>query len=395
MKGRLLLFLFYYGEIYDVKNNYIFSFRFQLIINITRPIITLYASNLGSNTLEIGILTAAFAFFPLLLALQAGRIADKYGDRYPVIFGMIGLAIGMFFPYFFSAIWALYISQFIVGISNIFIAVSLQNVIGNIAKESNRDQYFSMFGMAVAAASLVGPVLGGYISEHYSYNNVFLVSLLFSIIPIFICFKIPSIKKERNNRNSIFESIGLLKIPLLKKALISSALVLYSRDIFVAYFPIFATKANMSNSQIGWIISLQGLAMIIIRFLLPKLLEYISWDKILLTSVLLAGASFLLIPFTHNLVFYCVLSCLMGFGLGCGQPLSMTTTYNASPLNRTGEVLGLRLSTNRLSQMIAPLFFGIVGSWLGIISVFLVSGIFLIGGTWFIREDKKTENLSR
>lgn len=105
----------------------IFSvFAFQLIINITRPIITLYASNLGSNTFEIGILTAAFAFFPLLFALQAGRIADKYGDRYPVIFGMIGLAVGMFFPYFFTTIWALYISQFIVGISNIFIAVSLQ-----------------------------------------------------------------------------------------------------------------------------------------------------------------------------------------------------------------------------------------------------------------------------
>lgn len=230
----------------------IFSvFAFQLIINITRPIITLYASNLGSNTFEIGILTAAFAFFPLLFALQAGRIADKYGDRYPVIFGMIGLAVGMFFPYFFTTIWALYISQFIVGISNIFIAVSLQNVIGNIATESNRDQYFSMFGMAVAAASLIGPILGGYISEHYNYNSVFLVSLLLAIFPIFISFKVPAIKKDVSEKKSIIESIGLLKIPLLKKALFSSALVLYSKDIFVAYFPILAKEADLSNSQIG------------------------------------------------------------------------------------------------------------------------------------------------
>ncbi|MEI2465784.1 MFS transporter [Niallia taxi] len=367
----------------------IFSvFAFQLIINITRPIITLYASNLGSNTFEIGILTAAFAFFPLLFALQAGRIADKYGDRYPVIFGMIGLAVGMFFPYFFTTIWALYISQFIVGISNIFIAVSLQNVIGNIATESNRDQYFSMFGMAVAAASLIGPILGGYISEHYNYNSVFLVSLLLAISPIFISFKVPAIKKDVSEKKSIIESIGLLKIPLLKKALFSSALVLYSKDIFVAYFPILAKEADLSNSQIGLVISLQGLAMIIIRFVLPRLLILMSRDFILFISVILAGASFLLIPFTGSLIFYCVFSCLMGFGLGCGQPLSLTTTYNASPLNRTGEVLGLRLSTNRLSQLIAPIFFGLVGSWMGILSVFIFSGFFLIGGSWFLKENK-------
>lgn len=367
----------------------IFSvFAFQLIINITRPIITLYASDLGSNTFEIGILTAAFAFFPLLFALHAGRIADKYGDRYPVIFGMIGLAAGMFFPYFFTSISALYISQLIVGISNIFIAVSLQNVIGTIATESNRDQYFSMFGMAVAAASVLGPMLGGYISEHYNYNSVFLISLLLSILPIIISLKIPAIKKDVGEKKSIIESIGLLKIPLLKKALFSSALVLYSRDIFVAYFPILAKESHLSNSQIGLVISLQGLAMIIIRFILPRLLLIMGRDYILFISVLLAGASFLLIPFTGSLTFYCVFSCLMGFGLGCGQPLSLTTTYNASPLNRTGEVLGLRLSTNRLSQLIAPIFFGIVGTWMGILSVFLFSGFFLIGGSWFIKGNK-------
>lgn len=78
---------------------------FQVALNLTRPIITLYASEMGATTFEIGILTAAFAFFPLIFAIQAGRIADKIGDRLPVLFGLIGLAIGMFFPYLFHSIW--------------------------------------------------------------------------------------------------------------------------------------------------------------------------------------------------------------------------------------------------------------------------------------------------
>ncbi|USG68352.1 MFS transporter [Brevibacillus ruminantium] len=92
-----------------------------------------------------------------------------------------------------------------------------------------------------------------------------------------------------------------------------------------------------------------------------------------------------------NVILFCILSCLMGVGLGCGQPISMTTTYNASPKARTGEVLGIRLMTNRLSQLIAPVFFGAVGGWIGVVSVFYVSGAFLIGGAFVMKPRKHSE----
>lgn len=64
----------------------------------------------------------------------------------------------------------------------------------------------------------------------------------------------------------------------------------------------------------------------------------------------------------------------------------MTTTYNASPKDRTGEVLGLRLAINRLSQLIAPMMFGLLGTWAGVVSVFYVSGAFLIGGAFLTKQ---------
>ncbi|WP_396122035.1 MFS transporter [Caldibacillus thermoamylovorans] len=184
-------------------------------------------------------------------------------------------------------------------------------------------------------------------------------------------------------------SVRLLKIPVLRKALISSALVLYSKDIFVAYFPIFAKEYDIPTSSIGWIIAIQGFAIILVRFFLNALTEKLGRDRVLIISVFIAGISFLFIPFTENIFILGALSALIGLGLGCGQPLSMTTTFNASPKSRTGEVLGLLLASNRLSQLIAPAFFGLVGSWLGIFSVFFISGTFLIGGLFAIKPHKK------
>ncbi|MDF2787502.1 MAG: transporter [Neobacillus sp.] len=213
--------------------------------------------------------------------------------------------------------------------------------------------------------------------------------MIVRIIPIIFVFLLPTNKRQvKTESHGPLASIRLLQNPLLQKALFSSALVLYSKDVFVAYFPLFAKKFNISDSTIGIIIADQGLAMIVVRVFLPKLIDILGREKILISSIIIAEISFLLLPFASNSILMAMLSCLMGFGLGCGQPLSMTTTYNASPKSKTGEVLGLRITINRLSQLIAPLFFGLIGTWIGIVSVFLVSGAFLVSGTSFIKTVK-------
>ncbi|MEH7493580.1 MFS transporter [Neobacillus niacini] len=371
----------------------IIVFSFQTMIQLTRPILPLYASDLGSTTFEIGILTAIYAFFPLLFAISAGRIADRIGDRLPVLFGMIFASLGLLMPFFIHSVWCLFVSQIIVGLSHIFIIISLQNVLGNAASKENRDHYFGIFSMVVAISQFVGPLIGGYLAEYTSYSFTFFVSAMIGIVPIIIAFWIPAIVVQDKGKSSIKEgkTITLLKIPMLRKALIGSALVLYSRDIFVAYFPLYASSQFISESKIGWIIAIQGLAMVPVRFFLARLLAIIGRERLLLISILVAGVSFLIIPFTSSVGWLMFFAALMGAGLGCGQPLSMTTMYNASPTSKTGEVLGLRLATNRISQLTAPILFGIIGSGAGLLSVFIVSGLFLVGGAFIThtKEEKK------
>jgi MFS family permease len=244
---------------------------FQIMLNLTRPIFTLYASNLGASTFDIGILTATYAFFPLLFAIHVGKITDYVGDRLPVIWGTLGMSIGVALPFCFPFLWSLYLSQAIVGVAQIFVVISLQNVIGNAATKENRDYYFSMFSMAVAFGGVIGPVAGGYLAEYFSYSFVFLVATAAGCIPITFSFLIPNLDRTKETaepqKGSAFQ---LLKLPVLRIALITSALVLYSRDIFVAYFPLYANQLNISIGTIGWIITVQSLAMMSVRLYLSK-----------------------------------------------------------------------------------------------------------------------------
>ncbi|WP_426452779.1 MFS transporter [Paenibacillus sp. S-38] len=411
MKGNLLLKASPLGGDHSdkkvLRNVLLIMFGFQMMLNMSRPVITLFASGLGAGTLQIGALTSSYALLPLLLAIHAGKLADRVGDRIPILLGSVGCAAGMAMPFLFPSLWALYVSQLAVGVSHVFIAICLQNVLGHAAKSKDqRDAYFSMLSMSVALAGFIGPVAQGYLAEHVSYSAVFLIAMICCVLPLGLARYIPVLKhggaKEAEAAGDAPEeaegpsALGLLRLPLLRNALMTSALVLYSRDIFVAYFPLYGSRLGISESSIGWIIALQGLAMVFVRFFLPALTKLLGRERVLLGSILTAGLAFVLIPYASSVYLLLLTSMLMGVGLGCGQPLSMSTTYNASPKNKTGEVLGLRLATNRLSQLMAPLFFGVVGSWVGLVSVFYVSGAFLIGGALLTKSkpEQKTASVS-
>ncbi|MEK3979123.1 MFS transporter [Psychrobacillus sp. FSL K6-2836] len=365
-------------------------FLFQTIINATRPVITLSADEFGASIVIIGILTSSFALLPMIFSIHAGKVIDKFGNRMPVIFGFTAAIAGMIVPAIFTTIWALFASQLLLGLANICIPIALQNLLGHQSTSKNRDYFFSMFSLCVALGAVIGPLAGGYLSEHVSFQMVYIFCIVIGIISITFSFQIPKVtQKLKGSPTKLVDSLKLFENSFIRKALFSSALVLYSKDIFVAYFPLLGKQLNLSTSTIGWIIALQGLATMFVRFVLPKLLETYKRDTILFLSILIAGITFLLLPVSQSVFLIALLAIVMGLGLGCGQPISMTTTYNASPPGRTGEVLGLRIATNRFFQLVAPTFFGVIGGSVGMTGIFLFSGVFLVGGSLFFRKQEE------
>ena len=370
----------------NLKKILIITLFFHIIINATRPVITLAANSYDASLFEIGMITALYALLPLFLSIYCGQLIDKFGDKIPSIFAYVLIIIGLIIPIFMSTITGLVLSQLLLGFANVFIPISMQNLLGHESTEKNRDNFFSLFTLIIALGAVIGPIAGGYLTEYFSFEMVYIFCILCSLLGIIGVLSL-KIKNQIHvkEKHSILSSLQLLKNPQIKVALFASALVLYSKDIFIAYFPLLGHHLGLSEVKIGWIIAIQGFAIMFIRFLLPKLLDWFSRKYILFISITVAGVSFICIPLFENIYLLALCTFLMGCGLGCGQPISMTITYNASPIDRTAEVLGLRLTVNRLAQVIAPLAFGSLGGILGIVSVFYLSSIFLITGSWIFR----------
>lgn len=74
-----------------------------------------------------------------------------------------------------------------------------------------------------------------------------------------------------------------------------------------------------------------------------------------------------------------VLLAVLGFCLGVGQPLSMTTVVRAAPAGSRSTALALRLTGNRLGQVAAPASAGLIAGFAGTAAPFVMLGALLLG----------------
>ncbi|AWY40975.1 MFS transporter [Pseudomonas putida] len=106
-----------------------------------------------------------------------GKLGDLYGRRKLMLFGMGLFTIASLFCGMAQSMEQLVLARIIQGIgAGGMISVS-QAIIGDIVPPRERGRYQGYFSSMYAAASVAGPVLGGYMTEYLSWRWVFLINL--------------------------------------------------------------------------------------------------------------------------------------------------------------------------------------------------------------------------
>jgi MFS family permease len=181
-----------------------------------RVLMPLFAIKLGASPVQIGMLMALYAVFPLLLSVYAGRIADRVGSYRPVLFGLMGYAAGLAIPVFVPTMIGLYLSAMLSGLSLVFFGVATQNLISSIGDAAARSHNVSVYGIGLAASGFVGPMLTGYLIDNHGYTSAFAVlsALVVAMAIVWFAFRrrVPRVSKPATS-TTVAGVIELLSFP--------------------------------------------------------------------------------------------------------------------------------------------------------------------------------------
>lgn len=347
----------------------------------------------GYSAWSVGLLMALFAAAPVLLAMPAGRLADRHGYHRPVgiavLLSLLGAvcAMGSTFlegPLHFGL---LCLSATLCGSGTNIGMLAIQRTAGLAARDSTeRVRIFSWLGVAPSFANVVGPVALGFMIDWAGFAAAY--ALMFPLIGLTLwsARQVPPMPRSagaaRPARST--SAWSLLAAPGMKRLLLANWLLSTCWDVHSFALPIIGHDREFSASTIGLILGSFTLSVSAIRLAIPVLAHRMEETAVIRWAMVGTGAIFALYPLATSPWQLGVCAVLLGITLGCTQPMVMSTLHHLTPDNRHGETLAFRSMAINLSSTIMPLMFGAAGVAVGASALFWVVGASVASGSWAV-----------
>lgn len=180
------------------------------IVNVA---LTDMKGNLGATTTEIGWVVTAYAIGNVIIVPMTSWLAQQFGRR-----NYFAASIMMFTLFSFlcgnaTGIWELVIFRFMQGLGGGALLVTSQTIITESYPYEKRSMAQAIYGMGVIIGPTLGPPLGGYITDHFSWPYIFYINIPLGIIATLLTLQF--VKSPKYAEKSLMADIDWIGIGLL------------------------------------------------------------------------------------------------------------------------------------------------------------------------------------
>ena len=160
-----------------------------------------------------------------------GKLSDLYGRKPIFMIGIVIFLIGSALSGLSQNMGMLILFRGIQGIGAGSLFPVALAIIGDMFTPQERGKYQGLFGAVFGVAFVLGPLIGGFLTEQVSWHWIFYVNIPIGIVSLVVIQQLlPTVKTARATRNFdilggvIFTiSIALLLIGLTNKGLVDEA----------------------------------------------------------------------------------------------------------------------------------------------------------------------------
>ena len=349
----------------------------QAALYLARPVTSYRALALGADARAVGLITAAFALVPLVVAVPLGRASDRWRPGW-LLTG--GIALGAVA----CALLGLALASAVLGLGHLALTLAGQSLIARQSDDALHDRDFGLYAAAASSGQLVGPALAGFALSSAARPLEDATTLGFLVAAGLMALAIPtSLGTDRLGRAGrpretaagrplrAGELIGARGVPA---GMFASLAILAAVDVLTAYLPVLGTQRGIAPAVVGALLSLRAATSILSRVLIPWMVGRLGRVRLLAASA--AGSALLTaaLPLAGGPVVLGVLLAGAGFLLGIGQPLTMSMVVHAVPADTRGTALAIRLTGNRFGQVATPAAAGLVAGAAGVSAAFWLLG---------------------
>ena len=355
------------------------------------PFLSLYIDTMGNYSdayvqkwsgLVFGItFVSAFLMSPIW-----GRIADRFGYKPILIITGFGISISIILMGFVHSVEAFFILRLFMGVVTGFIPTSLAFISSQTSKEV-AGKTLGTLQMGSVSGTLFGPVLGGLLADSFGFQYTFVItSVVISIAALIVMFGIHETKRVPKENAHVYSRktvlSGIIHHRLVFNVMIITALIQignFSIQPLLSLYVSNLTDSTQVALLAGITFSAAGVGNLLFARKWGQLGDSIGYEKVLSGLLILAFVFIIPQAFVTELWQLIGLRLLFGIAVGGLIPITTALVRRESPIEIQGEMMGYNTSFRFFGNIIGPMFGGIVSGYIGISSVFFVTGaLFLL-----------------
>jgi MFS family permease len=167
----------------------------------------------------------------------------------------------------------------------------------------------------------------------------------------------------------------LLKLRGFPAVMLSSVVTVTALDLLVIYLPALGAERLIDANNIGLLLTVRAAASLVSRAFYARLIFAIGRLPLTLASMLGSAAGFLVLALPLSLPTMYVVLVLLGFAMGIASTLTLSGVMYIAPPEVCGTALTLRMTGNRVGQIVFPALAGLVAAATGVGGILLALGV--------------------
>ncbi len=363
---------------------------------IVIPVLPYFAESYGAGPTVITLLFSSFAFFSFLSSPFFGALSDRVGRR-PVLIGSILLtALGWFIVAGGQSLWMVFLGRIIDGIAAGKLTTAQAYLVDISRNDKERTANLGLFGAAFGIGFLLGPVIGGALSEMSPVFPFYTAAGLAIVNSVLAYFLLPETLKEKHTEPLVFNPLKpvatAIRTHAIRYNMLAWSFFGLAFVITTAIFSLYVQdQFGYTNLATGLLFTVIGL----VGFVNQTFLLRAFWSKrftdhqlqtimpVILAVALALLASGRLPLFVLGLVF-------LGAGQGVFRVVVTSIVAGKAPGHKKGEVIGVVGAVFSACSVVAPMIAGPLYE-VSHQTPYVAGALFMVGAYFAAQKSTRTE----